>query len=193
MRKKLSGEEGITLVELLVTTVILVLLGMMVNTGMQMATESYRRIIAQSELELMKSTVLDELADDLRFAWNVEPDLTASPDDVVDFIYSSPSFGENTTLDVDLNGDGEKAGHIKARSDYTEAEYGADPVEFLDTGVYGAVKAGESAYEVYDLHIHYEETDNTFDITLGVRTTDPHLELDSHTDNVTIKCLNPNT
>lgn len=191
MRKKLNGEEGITLVELLAATVILVLLGMMVNTGMQMAVESYRRVVAQSELELMKSTVVDQLADDLRFAWNVVPDLTASPGDVVNFTYSSPSFGNNTVLDLDyVDADGQKAGHITAVSEYT-ATFSTDPVEFLDTGVYGAERtAGERAYEVYGLRIEYDETDNTFDITLGVRTTDPHLELDSYTDHVIIQCLN---
>lgn len=195
MRKKLNGEEGFSLVELLAVTVILILLGMMVNTGMQMATESYRRIVAQSELDLMKSSVVDALADDLRFAWNVDPspDPGVLPDDpIVDFIYSSPSFGDKTILDLDgQDSTGNKTGHITAKSDVVS---GAE--EFLSTAVYGSERGSERAYEVKNLDITFDDdpaspTYRTFTIDLTVGTTEEDLGLTSETS-VTIQCLNPN-
>ena len=48
MRKKLRGEGGLTLVELLAAVVILILLGLLLNTGLQMAVRTYRAVTAQS-------------------------------------------------------------------------------------------------------------------------------------------------
>lgn len=71
MRRKLAGHEGLTLVELLAAVVILILLGLILNAGLQMAMTSYRAMIAQSETELLLSTLADILADDLRYAEDV--------------------------------------------------------------------------------------------------------------------------
>ena len=68
MRRKLAGQGGLTLVEVLAAAVILVLLGLIVNAGMQMALSSYRAMVAQSETGLLLSTLADTLADDLRYA-----------------------------------------------------------------------------------------------------------------------------
>ena len=73
MRKKLSRSEGLTLVEMLAAVVILVLLGLILNAGLHMALNSYRTMCAQSETELLLSTLLNTLADDLRYASDVEP------------------------------------------------------------------------------------------------------------------------
>ena len=91
MRKKLSRSEGLTLVEMLAAVVILVLLGLILNAGLHMALNSYRTMCAQSETELLLSTLLNTLADDLRYASDVEP-----VGDVVR--YTSDSYGLETEL-----------------------------------------------------------------------------------------------
>ena len=51
MRRKLADESGFTLVELLAAVVILMLLGLILNSGLQMAVHSYQTMTAQSETE----------------------------------------------------------------------------------------------------------------------------------------------
>lgn len=74
MRRKLREKSGLTLVEMLAAVAVLILLGLMLNTGMQMAVRSYRTMIARSEVELLLSTLADALSDDLRYAQEVETD-----------------------------------------------------------------------------------------------------------------------
>lgn len=74
MRRKLRETAGLTLVEMLAAVAVLVLLGLMLNTGIQMAVRSYRTMIACSEVELLLSTLADALGDDLRYAQEVETD-----------------------------------------------------------------------------------------------------------------------
>lgn len=74
MRRKLREKSGLTLVEMLAAVAVLILLGLMLNTGMQMAVRSYRTMIAHSEVQLLLSTLADALGDDLRYAQEVETD-----------------------------------------------------------------------------------------------------------------------
>ena len=97
MRRKLANREGFTLVEMLAAVVILVLLGLILNTGLQTAVDSYRTMIAQSETELLLSTLVHAVADELRYA----EDATVAGGTVT---YTSASYGENTTLDIGSNG-----------------------------------------------------------------------------------------
>lgn len=72
MRKKLRSAGGLTLVEILCAVAILVLLCLMMNTGMQMAVKSYDRITAESETQLLLSSLSDALIDKLRYAMKTE-------------------------------------------------------------------------------------------------------------------------
>ena len=67
MRKKLKDASGLTMVEMLCAVAILVLLCLMMNTGISMAVKSYRDITAESETELLLSSLADALADKLRY------------------------------------------------------------------------------------------------------------------------------
>ena len=173
MRKKLKSEAGFTLVEMLVTTVVMVLLGLMLNVGLQMAVRSYRAVTAQSEAELLLSTAVDALADDLRFARMYE---AADSGDGVPFTYFSDSYGENTHLTLD----GE-TGQIMA---------GGKRV--LPTGAYGLEGAdGKRAYEVTRMTIMPNLAENTFTIALTVAATiDGGISASTPEGGVTVRCLN---
>lgn len=78
MTRKWKDGRGFSLVEMLCATVILVLLGLLINTGLNLAVKSYRNITAQEELELLVSNLSSVLADDLRYAKKVHVvDLTS--------------------------------------------------------------------------------------------------------------------
>lgn len=161
MRKKLNTEDGLTLVELLAATVILVLLGLLLNTGLQMAMSAYRAIVAQSEVELLLSTAVDAIACELRYA----RDVTVGEDGKL-ASYTSDSFGADTGLTVDL-----EDGQIKAGG-----------MRLLPTGAYGL----NGAYLVKDMEIKYNAPN--FTIELKAATKD---ETISAGTSVTVRCLNP--
>lgn len=169
MRKKLSGAGGLTLVEMMAAVVILILLGLLLNTGLQMAVSTYRSIVAQSEVELLLSTAVDALADDLRYARDVEADGT----------YTSDSYGEGTTLGLDAQG------QLVARC-------GTGEKRVLSTGAYGL----NGAYRVKEAAegtkiVTWDAASGTFTIHLRVETTDGKISAETPDDGVTIRCLNP--
>lgn len=163
MRKKLSSESGLTLVEMLCAVVILILLGLLLNTGLQMAVSTYRAIVAQSEAELLLSTAVDALADDLRYARDVSGSGTG-------FTYFSDSFGANTALEVEDKEEDENYGQIKANG-----------MRLLPDGAYGL----NGAYLVKDMKISY--TQPNFTIELTVATKDGKISAGT---SVTVRCLN---
>lgn len=175
MRKKINSEAGFSLVEMLAAVAVLILLGLMLNTGLQMALNSYRTVIAQSEAELLLSTAVDALADDLRYARDVNGSGT-------DFTYTSGTFGENTKLklgDKNTSNEGQIVVYVNGSN---------KPKLFLSTGAYGAKGAdGKRAYKVMGLEITPNDN-NTFTIKLKVATADEKIIADT---SVTVRCLNP--
>lgn len=71
MRKKLNSQRGLTLVEMLCAVLILLLLSLMLNTGLNMAMRSYRKLTAEAETQLLLNTLVDAIADELRYARDV--------------------------------------------------------------------------------------------------------------------------
>lgn len=165
MRKKLNSESGLTLVEMLAAVVILILLGLLLNTGLQMAMSTYRTIVAQSEVELLLSTAMDAISDDLRYARDVSVSGTG-------FTYTSDSFGADAALD--LNSDGQIV-----------AKVGGEEKRLLSTGAYGL----NGAYRVENMKISY--TQPNFTIELTVATKDGAISAQTPDGGVTVRCLNP--
>ena len=119
MKRKLKSSRGLSLVETLCAVLILILLGLMVNTGLNMALNSYREITAQAEAELLLSTLADALADDLRYARDVKVE-TVDGKEV--FSYNSDSYnGEN--------------GHASFRVDEKTGQLLANDLRVLPEGV----------------------------------------------------------
>lgn len=167
MRKKLNSESGLTLVELLAVTAILILLGLLLNTGLQMAMSTYRAITAQSEVELLLSTAVDAIADDLRYARNVRGSGGS-------FTYFSDSFGADTALT--LNSDGQIVANGK---------------RLLSTGAYGLNGAYQVKKTAEDKEIvSWDETAGTFTIQMKVETTDGAISVQTPNGGVTVRCLN---
>lgn len=173
MRKKLNSESGLTLVEMLAAVVILILLGLLLNTGLQMAMSTYRTIVAQSEVELLLSTAVDAISDDLRYARDV------AEDGADGFTYTSDSFGADTALD--LNSDGQIV-----------AKVGEEEKRLLSTGAYGLNGAYQVKKTADDTEIvNWDEAAGTFTIKLRVQTKDGKIGVETPAEGVTVRCLNP--
>ena len=182
MKKKLNKEAGFTLVEMLAATMVLILLAMMLGTGLQMTVLSYQKITAQSEVELMLSTAMNALADDLRFARNFDRGTYNIDTDDVPFTYKSDSFGGKIHLELDTG-----TGQIMAVD--TTTTPAAPGKQFLSLGVYGVGKDNEPrAYQVTKMTIKPDTDKNTFTISLEVKATaDESIKASGE---ITVHCLN---
>lgn len=162
MRRKLAERSGLTLVEMLAAVAVLALLGLVLSAGMQMAMDSYHSMVAQSETELLLSTLADTLADDLRYAEAVKTYSGGKLDS-----YYSDSYGENTQLSV-------KDGEVYASS-------GGKDMRVLPDGAYG-----KGRYVVNKMDITY--AGNVFQLTLSVREKNGDI---GATTDLSVRCLNP--
>lgn len=170
MARKWKDSRGLTLVETLCAVAILVLLGLLINTGLNLALRSYRDIIAQSELELLLSTLSDTLADDLRYAQRVEVNGDRTLKE-----YHSERYNTGdavTTLKV-----GEEDGRLYAN------EY-----PMLPSGAYGS--GGAYVIGTNDgasgLKITYNE--GLFTVNLTVKQAEGELSAKA---SFSVRCLNP--
>lgn len=182
MKKKLREEAGLTMVEMLAAVVILMLLSLMLGTGLQMALNSYQTVIAESEVDLLLSTAVNAIADDLRYARDVDTleDVTVDGKTVCsDFTYKSDSFGDNIRLVLNDS----KGGQIMAND-----------MLFLSNGAYGNGGISYKEYIVTNMKVTHDENalgEIIFTIYLRVETTDGKISAETPNGGVTVRCMNP--
>jgi len=71
MKKKLASRAGLTLVELLVSILLLALIGVGMSAGMTAAIRTYDRSVFSSETLMLQDTINTTLSDYLRYAVGV--------------------------------------------------------------------------------------------------------------------------
>lgn len=157
--KKLRDGQGLTLVEMLCAVAILILLGLMLNTGLQMALRSYRDITAQSEVQLLLSTLADALADDLRYARDVE---AGSGGELLNYSSDSYNNGGKASLSIGENG-----------------QVMAGGKRVLPSGAYG-----NGAYKVREMDITYK--DSFFAVKLEIGQAEGDISAGAE---FTVRCL----
>lgn len=163
MRRKLAERSGLTLVEMLAAVAVMALMGLVLTTGIQLALDSYHDMVAQSETELLLSTLADVLVDDLRYADDVKTDA----DDKLDS-YTSDSYGEQVKLLVD-------DGKVYAHNDR------GNKLRVLPDGAYG-----KGRYIVKTMDIEYK--DGIFNLKLSVIEKNGTIE---ESTELSVRCLNP--
>lgn len=179
MSQKVRESKGLTVVEMLCATLILILLALMLNTGMQMAMENYRRMVLRSEVDLLLSSLSNVLADELRYASNVV--LEASPNPTKVDKYNSPLYGKDTKLSVK---DGEEnKGQVYA---------GAFPV--LPDGAYGGQMWNYGVPPEDGMSITYDKNTQTFEVKIKVSEMQANGTFSgvSAEQTFNVRCLNPN-
>lgn len=182
MTRKWKDSRGLSLVETLCAVAILVLLGLLINTGLQLAVHSYQDVTAQEELELLAASLSDALADDLRYAKFLKTDAGGSL-----LRYHSERYNERyddvsyTVLSIGKDGDQEK----------DKGQLYANDYRVLPSGAYG-----NGAYVIgkndgtSGLEITYDKATGLFTVDLTVKQAEG--ELSAHTQ-FTVRCLNPHT
>lgn len=199
MRKKRNREAGFTMVEMLMALLVLAMASMMTATGIQVALRSHRILTAQNEAELLLSSAVDAIADELRYAWNVKTDTSdyTSEEGVnVEFTYYSDSYSTKTepaeaeTTYLNLDGDGRIIAENKTG--------GSNKVwQVLPAGTYG--EGGKYTVESMKITLITDPTsalsgdlvEVTFTIELTV--TDGNISASTPSGGVTVRCLNKMT
>lgn len=140
LRQKLKSSRGLTLVEMAAAAAVLVLLGLILNTGLFLAQDSYQKMTGEAESQLLLSTLSDLLSNELRYARDMETDGGSLQR------YTSVNYGRNTTLSLD------EEGQLKAKN-----------YRMLSSGAYG-----NGAYRIDRLQITYQEDSGMFTVELRV-------------------------
>lgn len=153
MKKKLSSRKGFSLVEMLAATMVLVLLVLILNVGLNLSVKSYRTMTAESETQLLLSSVTNVLSDELRYARDIVTKTEATEDteglsgNLDRFL--SVSYGRNTALSL------------------KEGQLYANGKRMLAAGAYG-----NGTYQIERLKITYDEQAETFALEIKVSGVD---------------------
>ena len=164
MRKKRGDQRGFTLVEMLCATLILVMLALVTGVGLRLALRSYRAVRAESETQLLLSTALDALADDLRYARDVKT--KAGPEGPLLDTYRSDSYGQGVALELD-----------------GENQLLAGGKRVLPPGAYG-----NGAYQVRELRVLCGQGGFTIHLAVGEGNGD--ITASTPEEGVFVLCLN---
>lgn len=174
LMKKLRAHDGLTLIETLAASVILTLLCLALNSGMNIATHTYRSVTAESETQLLLSTAADALTQELRYA---EPAKDQSDGPLGE--YTSASYGLNASIIIS------DEGRLVIKSDSTPD----DGIPFLPSGVYGKNGVYKLSFSGDGGSINYDPDKKLFTFTL--RAEQEGLAFAEQT--FTVRCLNGGT
>lgn len=180
MIRKWKDSRGLTLVETLCAVAILVLLGLLINTGLQLAVHSYQDVTAQEELELLAASLSDALADDLRYA--TFPD-TNSDGSLKSYHSGRYNIGTRETKLSIGKGDGEEK---KDKGQLYANDYRVLPSGAYGNGAYVIGKNDGTS----GLEIIYDKVTGLFTVDLTVKQAEGELFARAH---FTVRCLNPHT
>lgn len=91
MKRKLQSRGGFSLAEMLLATLILLLVATIMTTGIPAAKTAYEKVILGSNAQLLLSTTVTALRDELGTAWDVEVSGTT-------VTYSSANTGTKSVI-----------------------------------------------------------------------------------------------
>jgi len=144
MKKKIKSQKGFTLIEMLAASLVLILLALILNTGLNTAMKSYRKMTAESETEVLLSSLTNTLSDELRYARDIVTKENGDLDR-----YLSVSYGRNTTLTVE------------------DGQLYANGKRVLASGAYG-----NGAYTIESFEIKYDKDKEVFTVNLKVKNAE---------------------
>lgn len=156
MKSKLKDTQGLTLVEMLCVVLILVLLSLMMNTGLQLAWRSYQDGTAESETQLLLNTLSDALGDKLRFAV-----VTLNADGS----YKGTSVGE-----VESDADGKL--RVGGKKLLPDGAYGADRYKVTQVDVTPSINDTEVSFAI-KLRVEDASSGIGAETTLNIRCLNP--------------------
>ena len=148
---KLRDQKGLTMVELLVTVVIVLLFSGLVAVGADAGVRSFRTSMADAQAQELCSTLTSVISDKLRFCGTVTPGADGSLDHI--FIQDLGSVeGEGAAFQVDADG-----------------QLTLGSTKLLSSAAY------PRGLRVRDVSLRYDSASGIFTVTLQVGTADSTL------------------
>ena len=166
--KKLRTRKGLTMVEMLAAVVVLTLLCLALNSGMNVAVHAYRVMVAEAETQTLLSTASTAIIEELRYA---TPTNVSSSGSLVQ--YTSAHYGQSSSIGFNSKDE------LVVRNATNSVE--GHPV--LSTGVYG--KGGVYKLSFGDDGVTYDKTTHLFTFTLRAEQKDL-----ASAETFTVRCLN---
>ncbi len=149
--KKTRANAGFTLMEVLVTLVIMVLLAVGIGIGMNSGTVAYQKSIFDSNSAMLADTLNTSLGDLLRYSQDVRPDGTGG------FVFTNREYGVRDGYFCDTDG-----GIVKIYDSYSKTE-----MALVNSGAYPDLK-------ITDFSVEFVSTDGEsgyFDISYKIEST----------------------
>ena len=168
LRNKLRARKGLTMVEMLAAVVVLTLLCLALNSGMNVAMHAYRTMVAEAETQTLLSTASTAIVEELRYAKPTD----FSGNTLTQ--YTSAHYGQYASIDINNKGE------LVVRN----ATDSVDGHPVLSSGVYG--KSGVYKLSFGDDGITYDPATKLFTFTLRAEQKD----LASAEETFTVRCLN---
>lgn len=181
IRRKLNSKEGFTLVEMLCCCLILVMLTLVVNAGLDIAGKSYGRMVAENEAQVLLSSASIVLSDELRYAAEDSGGVTLlkASGDAARFVFGSDTYwGNGKKTAMYINSDG----HLAAREESGGALIG-DEYRMLPKSDYGRPSIPGAVYTIESIAI--TKTGDMFKYTITVkRGTGPNASIEGIVKNM---------
>lgn len=173
MKRKLQSRGGFSLAEMLLATLILLLVATIMTTGIPAAKTAYEKVILGSNAQLLLSTTVTALRDELGTAWEV-----AVNDAGTEVTYSSANTGTKSVISL-KNNTIYRQGFARETTDVKDVIFGKK----LSDGTYGRddVTLISGAASTSDLFVTYDSVSNapdpgivTFNNLRVCRKSDPN-------------------
>lgn len=147
--RKLREKNGFTLIEMLACVVTLFLIGMIVSTGMNLATMSLKETTFESDSQMLESTLNMYIGDVLRHATDVKQDATGV------YFTNDAYYIDEGTFAIDLS-----------KSEISGAGYLVCTSNLDEEGSAGTMLANEKTYAgtlyIKDFTLSFDETKGVF-------------------------------
>ena len=158
MRKKYKSQRGFTLVEMLACVIVLLLVGLLCSTGLNLALDSYQRSVYESNSQMLESTLDTYLGDILRHARSVSSSTDGEGNEIISFTNGTYQIYEGY---ICVLSEEQKNGGVFLI--YKDAE--AEPTLMVSSNVYGG-----DLY-IKDFILSYDEATQMFTGAYVIKST----------------------
>lgn len=156
LRAKCVSRDGFTLVELLASAAVAVLVALIISTGMKVATETQRITTAASEIEVLESSLINVVTEELRSSRNLKFESPTDPHLLTSF--DSMNYGKNARFLIPETG--ESQGQLCVETGSSTLH------KMLPAAAYGDASGNTSSYagafKVTVFKVTYDKTNGIF-------------------------------
>ena len=183
IKRKLSGSRGTTLVEMLVTTIILLLASSAMVAGVTFASRSFEKVFSQSESQMLCSTLKTTISDELYHTKTIYVDGNDRFRGYFSQKYGKPPAEQDSFISVDSNDRNAVFGRIRVAGHdlISPASYTHNIRAAVSVDADLVMKSGVKKVDRFRVTLRLANTDNRVilqDEFAVIPLNDPDVELE---------------